>query len=136
MGNRIVEWNTWEERHKYYGTVAIRGYALIDAVYESDEDYEQAIQECYRLHQQRWAKVMKKLGVSRSVDVPSKIANELTNMLAGDLREVSGKSRADASIVHKPKRVDLAKIAEKLCIDLGIAGGIDQVLDAIRRGEV
>lgn len=132
---RVIEWRTWSERNKYSKELVYHGYAKVDPIYETSQQLEEAVQECYRLHTQRWTKVMGKLGVEKTTQVPRHLVNELNAWLAGDLREVYGRNRTDASYVYAPKNIDMVKLAKRHNIEPGSPDWETLVIDIIRGEE-
>lgn len=134
--SRILEWKTWDTYNKYSKARIYHGYALIDTVYNSDAEQEEAAQEVNRLHKQRWEKVMQKLKLKSTSEVPNKIVHQLGDLYAEEMRQVYGRNRKDAGPLYTPKRIDLLKVAEKHNLPVGQEGWGQMVINAIEDGTI
>lgn len=134
----VQDYRTWTEYNKYSKTHSWHGWAKVDVMYDNPEQLEEAVQQCYELHRQRWDKVLKKTKLT-PVEVHSQHPNlvfQLDEVLAGDLREVYGKKRSDASDIYQARRIDMVKAAEKLGFTPGQDGWEQAVVTAIEEGRI
>lgn len=132
---RVLDYRSWTEYNRYSKETTWKGFAKVDPLYDKTEDLEEAVKNCYTLHSKRVAKVVEKLNLSSTLDIPRNIIWELQEWLAGDLREVYGKRRNDAFDLYQPKRLDMIKIAEKIGVSPGSSGWEQKVISAIEEGE-
>lgn len=133
---RILEWKTWDTYNKYSKTKEYHGYALIDTVYNSDEELEEAAQNVNALHKHRWEKVMAKLNVTSPLEVPNKIVHQLQDLYAEEMRQVYGRNRKDAAPLYQPKRIDLVRVAQKHSLPVGGDGWGELVISSIEDGTI
>lgn len=132
---QVLEWKTWSTYNKYSKTSTLKGYCLIDSVYNSRDELEAAVQDVYKRDSSRWAQVTKKLNCS-TLEVPTNIVHQLHELCARELREVYGKNPSDASPLYKPKRIDMVRFAEKNNLPVGEPNWEQAVIDLIESGTI
>lgn len=132
---QVLEWKTWSTYNKYNKTSTLKGYCLIDSVYNSRDELEAAVKEVYKRDRNRWAQVTKKLNCLPT-EVPANIVHQLQEVCARELREVYGKNPSDASPLYKPKRIDMVAFAKKNNISTSEPNWEEAVIDLIESGTI
>lgn len=133
---RVLEWKTSVDYNKHDKSHHHRGYALIDQVYSSHAELEEAVNHVNDLHKRRWKVVMQKLQCTNSHEVPAKIQRQLADLHAEELRQVYGRDRKDANPITKPKRIDLVVLAKKYDFPIGDENWGRRIVDAIEDGTI
>lgn len=132
---RIIEWRTWEEYDKYNKVKVLKGVARVD--YSTSEDtLEVNVRSVYSNFHSKVNVVMRKMNLESTTEIPREVMWKLQNDLAGDLREVYGKDRNDASYKVPLRSVDMVKACERLGFSTDDPGWEQIVINAIEVGDI